>query len=363
MKHISLILLTSFLSIAAFAQKEQTRNYHSFFHLDVLDYKYFFCDECDYPKSTHNVTLNLLAGVSENQYGLVIGTIANSIRNNAYGVQIVGFYNYVGNEGKGLAIAGFINNYASHSGVQIAGFNHAKKMRGVQIGFGNNSDDMQGIQIGFINNYEKQQSLKGFQIGGINRGDGGFQIGLCNISETNQYPLGLVNIIKNGEMSVGLAYDEIGDVTTQFRSGSRHLYGIVGFGLNTKSSYTHWALQGGIGAHLNFSSRFRIDMELSANYLSRIFVYSGNDEEEYERRKEEFDFKPLTKYSFGIFPSVRFKEKVEFFAGPTLNYMHTKTLENRPLFTTQHVIWKDFSSSSLKQLFIGYSVGLKYILK
>ncbi|GHV31193.1 hypothetical protein FACS1894177_05220 [Bacteroidia bacterium] len=361
MRQILFIFFVLLPFVVASAQEKQAQSNHSFFHIDIFDYKYYFCDECDFPKSTHNLTLNLLGGTSKNQYGLVVGTLLNVIDNNAYGIQIAGLYNYVGNQGKGLAVTGFINNYKSHTGVQIAGFNTAEKMRGVQIGFVNSSIDMQGIQIGFMNNYEGLQTLKGLQIGVLNEGKSRFQIGLCNISENNQYPLGLVNIVKNGEMNVGLASDEIGNVTAQFLSGGQYLYGIVGLGFNTKSS-DHLILQGGIGAHLNFSSKFRINMEVSTKFLTRTFIYVGNDDAEYEKRKKEFDFKALTGYSFGIFPSFNFVKKIELFGGPTLNYLHTNTLDNKSLFSSKY-IWKDFNSTSLRQLYIGYSVGLRYVLK
>jgi hypothetical protein len=370
--------------VIASAQEKQEQSRHSFFYMDLFDYKhyfcdkcrstyslfdynYYFCDECYFPKSTHNLTINLLVGVSKNQYGMVIGTLFNIIENNAYGIQIAGLVNSVWNQGKGLAVSGLINSYKSQAGVQIAGFNYAEKMRGVQIGFTNSSDDMQGVQIGFVNGIgttiEEFQTVKGLQVGVVNMSNGGFQIGLCNISENNQYPLGLVNIIKNGEMNAGLAYDEIGNVTMQFRSGSRYLYGIVGLGYNTHSPYGHLVAQGGIGAHLNFSSKFRVDMEISGKHLTRTFIYFGDENDaEYKAKQEEFDYKAISEYSYGIFPSLKFSEKIELFAGPTLNYLQTNTLENKNLFPLRY-IWRDFNSTSLKQLYIGYSVGLKYVIK
>jgi hypothetical protein len=375
MKQVLFIFWVLLPLVGISAQEKQEHSRYSFFHLDVFDYKYYFCNDCEFPKSTHSLTLNLLAGRSENQYGLIIGTLGNLIDNKAYGIQIAGLLNRVDNQGKGLAVAGLLNKYESHIGVQIAPFNGAEKMRGVQIGvnnystnmkgiqigFGNHSADMNGIQIGFFNETDKSQTLKGLQIGIANVAKGGFQVGLVNISENNQYSLGLVNIIKNGEMNVGLAYDEIGNVIAQFRSGSRYLYGIVGLGYNTKSSANHIVLQGGIGAHLNFSSKFKVNAEISIKGVSRTFIYIGRDEEKYEKKRKEFDFKALTGYSLGFFPSYKFSQKIELFGGPTLNYLQTKTLDNRYLFPSNY-IWQDFNSISLKQLYVGYSVGLKYVL-
>lgn len=361
MKQLLLIFLTLLLAAVVSAQEKQEQSHHSFFHMDVFDYKYYFCKECDFPNGTHNLTLNLLGGMSKNEYGLVVGTLLNRIENNAYGIQIAGLYNHVESQGKGLAIVGGINYYKSHSGVQIGAFNHAKKMRGLQIGISNNTIDMQGVQMGFINDCDTSQTLKGAQVGVVNMGKSRLQIGLCNISENNQYPVGFINIIKNGEMSVGLTYDEIGSVIAQFRSGSRYLYGIIGLGVNTQTSNNHLALQAGLGAHLTFSARFRIDMEVSASHLSRTFMYIGGDGKKLDERKREFDFRTLAKYSVGLYPSLKLTNKIELFAGPTLNYLQTKRLKNKRLFPS-HYIWKDFNSNSLKQLYIGYSIGVKYIL-
>ncbi|WP_291530018.1 LA_2272 family surface repeat-containing protein [Bacteroides sp. UBA939] len=357
---IFLILLPFGITLA---QENQEQNHHSFFHFNIFDYKYYFGDDSYIPNTTHNLTLNLSIDVTKNQYGLIVGTLWNMAENNAYGVQISILGNYVRNQGKGLAIAGLMNIYESHTGVQIGGYSYAEKMKGLQLGLANNSVDMQGAQIGFVNGVDTAHTVRGVQIGLVNMSKSGFQIGLCNVSEKNQYPLGLINIIKNGEMNVGLAYDEIGNVTAQFRSGSQYLYGIIGFGYNVKSPSGHILLQGGIGAHLNLSSRLRIDTELSAKHITRTFLYSGDkDDEEYKRKVKEFEFKALTKYSLGILPSYRLSEKIELFGGPTLSYLQTKTLENERLFPSRF-IWRSFTSTSLKQLYIGYSVGLKYILK
>ena len=363
MRQVLTIFFVVLSIVITFAQDKQEQNRHSFFHMDVFDYKYYFCYECDFPKATHNLTLNLLAGRTYNQYGLVIGILFNVVENNAYGVQIAGLVNRVESQGKGLAVTAVWNSYKSHTGVQIGGFNFAEKMRGLQIGFNNNSVDIQGAQIGFVNISESAQSFKGIQIGIINlRRSSGFQIGLCNVSANNQYPLGLVNIVKDGEMNLGFTYDEIGSITAQFRSGGRYLYGIVGLGYNVKSFSNHFVAQGGIGAHLSFSSKFRIDTELLAKMLTRTYVYFGDNEEERKNRQKEFDFRQLTGYSLGIFPSFKLSEKIELFGGPTLNYLQTQTLENEKLFPSKY-IWRDFNSTSLKQLYVGYSLGLKYILK
>jgi hypothetical protein len=284
MKPFSSILLTC-LSLFGFAQEKQSPTYHSFFHSDVVDYKSYFGRTCHTPKGTHHFTVNLLAGLAKNEYGLLIATLWNEVDNNAYGLQISGLYNYIKDQGKGLAIAGYCNNYKFHAGMQIGVYNYAEKMRGLQIGFDNSSVDMQGLQIGMLNNYPESTALKGAQVGLFNIGNSPVQIGLCNISDHNPYPLGLVNLIKNGQMSAGLAYDELGNIKAQFYSGGEYLYGLVGFGNSLKSQDGHLLFEGGIGVSFKLSPGLRLNPEISAKQLTRVLMTTGGDTEENRGRR------------------------------------------------------------------------------
>jgi hypothetical protein len=390
MKKVLLFFLLLFPLLVTFAQEKDDKSSYSFFHSDISNYKYYFCDSCKIPLSSHSLSINFLLGISENEYGFVVGTIGNGIRNNAYGIQIAGLSNFVDNQGIGLAISGLYNNYKSYKGIQIAGFNNADKlfgiqlggfnnadkllgiqlggfngakiMRGIQFGLENGSEDIIGIQIGFGNESHKSQKLSSLQIGIYNKGESGFQIGIFNESENNPYSLGLINNVKSGRMNLGFSVDEIGSFITQFRSGSRLLYGIIGLGYNFKSRNEHFVLQGGVGAHINFSSKFRVDLELSAEKLSRSFGSNEKDKKKYEEELKAFDFMELHKYSLGVFPSFLTENIIEFFGGPTINYLNTKALENERLIPSSH-IWRDFSANSISQIYVGYTLGIRYVLR
>jgi hypothetical protein len=63
---------------------------------------------------------------------------------------------------------------------------------------------------------ERALSLAG--VVNIARDVEGGQIGVVNIARSNDYPVGLVNIIKEGEMAIGSGYNETGTASLNFRS-------------------------------------------------------------------------------------------------------------------------------------------------
>ena len=63
--------------------------------------------------------------------------------------------------------------------------------------------------------------------------------GLLNIARNSDVPIGLINIIKNGEMGMAVTYDGIGNAVASFRSGGKYTYGILGIGYNHKLSLIH----------------------------------------------------------------------------------------------------------------------------
>jgi hypothetical protein len=100
-----------------------------------------------------------------------------------------------GNDGRRVLIAGLSNTVGkSYNGLQIAGLvNVARHVSGVQIA------------------------------------------GVVNIADDSDCPVGLINLIKNGEKGIALTYSETGSTVVSFRSGGKITYGIVGIGYNHKT--------------------------------------------------------------------------------------------------------------------------------
>lgn len=296
---------------------------------------------------TNNFSLNMLAGLSKNEYGFALGGLANVIMNNACGVQIAGLGNYIGNEANGVQMGG-LGNIIGHDGkgAQFAGlWNKSESYRGAQFaGLMNMTDDCSGAQFAGLLNLSGDVS--GCQFAGLvnvaKNVEGAMFAGLINIADSCDYPVGLINIMRKGEKSLALSYSEMGNILLTFRSGGRVLYGILGVGLNVKSKNDLFVLTGGLGAHINCSSKFRINNEIQSSFLS-LFTKSY-----------------VNHHSYSLLPAFRFHPHFEIFAGPSLNYMESNNLNNKNLFP-DHSLWKKQTSSSIRQLYVGYQAGVQVI--
>lgn len=383
-KRISAALLSIAISASAVAQTIKTSNTH----IGLL-----------YPISTNGVhaaeytntfSAHAISGVSysekafcasgvasvikDSATGLVASGFANVIGNKATGVQAAGFINYAGNYTNGVQSAGFMNYSGGVKGVQTAGFANiaTKEVDGLQAagfvniaknatcqaggfiniadtnrcqlaGFINIAGSTRGAQVaGFVNVAE---DVEGAQIGGfvnIARKVKGVQIaGFINIADSSDCPIGLINIIKNGEKHIGVMVDETGTTFATFRSGGRTLYGIVGFGFNGSNHRAIFATQAGIGAHMPLSKTIKLNGEATATSLA--------------------DFRRTADMQAGIkiFPSYRVRN-FEIFAGPSFNYamsMGFGTNGGAPF--NHNSIWTSKSYNRTHELYIGGQVGVQ----
>ena len=257
---------------------------------------------------TNTVSLNLLVGISRNEEAFTWGGISNIILNDAKGFQMAGLSNYVGNDGQGVQSAGLANiNKNKFSGFQMAGL-------------ANTASAMTGFQFAGLVNIAKE----------------------VNIANKSDCPIGLINIIKNGEMGVAVTYDALGSTVATFRSGGRYTYGIIGVGYNHKTENNSLVAEGGFGAHIPVTSWFRINNELKASTI-------GNDSDE-----------PVLNTGYSLIPSFRIGKHIELFGGVGINYMMTKDVSNSKIFPN-HSLWKKTESTKLQQLYIGYQFGIQYI--
>lgn len=281
---------------------------------------------------TNTISINLLAGISQNEEAFTWGGLANVVLNDAKGFQMAGLANYIGNDGQGFQNAGLANiNKNRFSGFQMAGLvNTASEMKGFQFsGLANIASDVNGVQFAGLINIAKD--VHGVQFAG-----------LINIAENSDCPIGLINIIKNGEKGIAVTYDAIGSTVVSFRSGGKYTYGILGVGYNHKSSNNSLVTEGGLGAHIPVTPWFRINNELKATSI-------GNNTDE-----------PVFNAGYSLLPAFRIGKHVELFAGAGINYMDTKDMNNLKMFPN-HSLWKKSGSSRMQQLYIGYQFGLQYI--
>ncbi|WP_257666535.1 hypothetical protein [Parapedobacter tibetensis] len=283
------------------------------------------------PTDTNNFSLHLIAGISQQENAFLVAGLSGIVRGNAYGTMISGVFNHVGNDAEGIQVAGILNHIKHHAkGVQIAGLaNITGEANGLQVaGLMNRSGDVTTQVAGLINIAKK---VKGVQIAG-----------LINIAEESKYPIGILNIIKEGEMQIGLTVDEGGSTLVALRSGGKVLYGILGIGYNFKDDEARYVLEGGIGAHLIAVKAFRVNVELVSISMT------------------DFDDHTYNKHSFRSLAGYRITPRVELFAGPTFNHLLFDA-DQRDIRNDRY-IWKREGKEHFNGLFIGGIAGVQISL-
>ena len=267
----------------------------------------------------------------EDALGLQVSGFANVAGETAQGMQISGFTNVAGEDALGIQISGFANVAGEDAlGIQIAGFANVtgETLYGLQIaGIGNRAESVEGMQIAGI--FNKAKKVKGVQLG------------VVNIAESSDYPIGLVNLIKNGEKGVALTFDELQNLTATFRSGGRVLYGIAGLGYNFKSSKPLLVLEGGLGAHIPCTKKFKINAE---SIQTTLIGSPGL----------------VTRNSLRVLPAYKITPNFEVFAGPTWNDIYIKDANpHTACLFPKHTVWT--STSEKHRLYFGYIGGLHFI--
>ena len=214
---------------------------------------------------TNGASFSILAGMSANERNFTFASISNVIANEARGLQFAGISNYIGKQGQGVAFAGITNTTkGTYKGVQLAGLlNTLKDITGLQFaGLLNIAGKVRGVQFA----------------------------GLLNIAEESDCPIGLVNIVKRGEMGIALTYDILGNGIVSFRSGGKYTYGIIGFGYNHKLSGDNKTVaEAGYGVHIPCYSWFQINNEF------KVTSTATSD-------------KPFLNASYSLLPSFKIKK-------------------------------------------------------
>ena len=327
---------------------------------------------------TNLFSFNLLAGVSAAEQGFTFAGFSNVVRHEAKGMQFAGFSNHVGKKAEGMMFAGFMNTYGEGKGLQFAGFTNiaSKNIEGAQFsGFLNRATDVKGTQIAGFSNISRNivgtqiagfsnvsRNLRGTQIAGFSNTAAdvkgsqvagfinvakkikGVQLsGFMNIADSSDHPIGFINIIKNGEKSIGFSMDESQNAMASFRSGGKILYGILAAGYNFKNEEEVYAFELGLGAHMINTKVFRVNTEISMLTLESF--WSG----------EYF------KSSFKLMPSIRPVKHLEIFGGPVFNYVNTNTSEGRALTDKYIRTWENRWGNNFEGIYVGYTAGINIL--
>ncbi|QNK61220.1 hypothetical protein H7F33_11625 [Pedobacter sp. PAMC26386] len=350
---LKLTMLTLLTSTTLYAQNKPSRTHIGLVYPLSSNGKHA-------PLDSNTFSLNIIAGVSAAEDGFTLAGLTNIIHHTSKGVQIAGFSNHIGQKATGTRVAGFMNLTGESEGVSLAGFlNKSKDMKGAQVagflnkskdvsaqvaGFTNLADNVKSVQVaGFLNKSKNASSqVAGFM--NIAKKVKGVQIAaFMNVADSSDYPIGLINLIKNGEKSLGVSVDDNLTTLLTFRSGGRILYGILGVGYNFKNDKKVYAAEAGLGAHVYTSQAFRMNIELAAITL------------------EDFKAGEYFKSSIRILPAFKIAPHMEVFGGPTINYVNTNTAEGRELTEKFISKWDSETSTRFQGIYAGYTVGIQYV--
>ncbi len=334
---------------------------------------------------TNDFSFNMLVGVSAGERAFAFAGLANVVRGDARGFQFAGLTNSVAGRGEGFLFGGLGNSVGrDFEGFQFGGLGNLTggdsesfqfgglgnivkgDLEGFQLGglgnvVGGDSDgfqfgglgnvvggDVEGLQFGGLFNVARD--VEGFQFGGLfnvaKRVRGVQFAGLVNVAEESDCPIGIVNIIKEGEMGIALGYNEIGTTSLTFRSGGRVMYGILGLGYNHRALGEGAAsIVGGYGAHINILPWLRINNELTAENLG---IFSDEND--------------TFKTGYALLPAFRFG-RFEIYGGPSINFMQSCDSAMGGLFP-KNTLWdKSYRSGRVQSVFVGWQVGVQFIIK
>ncbi|MDR1210827.1 MAG: caspase family protein [Spirochaetaceae bacterium] len=196
------------------------------------------------------------------------------------GIQAAGIFNAANGSAAGLQAAGIFNIVSDAVGVEAAGA--FTMVRGTMTGFQAaglfnwSSGAMRGLQTALVN-YSGPDSA-------------GAQIGLVNISRgANVFPLGIVNIIKDGILNPQVWIDSMGYMNAGLKSGSKHFYTTLSVGVEELyiGSFTvapggdhdinTMALRAGIGFELPLGPAF-LDIEAVCGTINEVHSANSNDD-------------------------------------------------------------------------------------
>lgn len=321
-------------------------------------------------------SLNVFGGYTAGIDGAEIAGLFNFNRNNVSFLQVAGLSNIVGGSTRGIQLAGLYNNVSNTAwGLQVAGLlNQAHYFTGgIQMaGLANMDQEVAGLQVaGLMNSYNRSKgiTLAGLtnfalngswaQIAGLLNKSGdvgvlqlaalmnkakkvkGIQIGLINAADSSDYPVGLINFIKNGEKSITLSTDETLFTHVDFRSGGRVFYSLLGAAYKPGNDKLKYGLNIGLGAHIINRPKFCLNTEYVAGVITDI-----------NKSLDQY-------YALKLMPGYNITRTVRLFAGPSLNFTTADAVD----YVRDYgwILNKHQANAHINTTYIGVSGGLQFV--
>ncbi|WP_215225764.1 carboxypeptidase-like regulatory domain-containing protein [Echinicola shivajiensis] len=297
-------------------------------------------------QAINNASINIFGGYSGGVNGVEFAGLFNINRKDVDYLQAAGLFNVVGGSTKGVQLSGISNIVLGNtSGFQVGGLvNVSNDTKGFQLaGLINRAKSMNGLQIAGLANQTTEKT--GTQVSGLfNKGGNvtGWQItSFLNIADSSKYPIGFINLIKSGEKTISLAFDESQMVQVVFRSGGTHTYGLIGIGNSLLGDRNPLAVDAGLGYHLIKSKSFQTNTELVSR--TSLGPYGKN----------------YFTASFKLLPALNFSKRFRFYIGPSFNFGSFENVESE---VPGWEIAKEINEFGIHYLYYGISGGLQIIL-
>ena len=279
-------------------------------------------------RDTRAIQVAGLTNISKELYGIQISGLTN-ISQDAYGLQLAGLTN-ISKDVYGLQVGGLTNIAQDTYGFQLAGlFNVSHDLYGMQLaGLFNCAKDVYGLQFAGLVNVAKR--ARGVQFATI-----------LNVAEESDFPIGLINIIKQGDKGVALTYDILGNAVISFRSGGKYTYGILGVGCNAQIE-ERLVVEAGYGLQIPVCRWLDVNNEFKATTMGYNSDYTRSN------------------FSYLLAPSLTLWRHCNLFAGASINYFMSDRASAATLLPNAG-LWRKEGDRGIGQLYLGYQVGVQYV--
>jgi hypothetical protein len=195
------------------------------------------------PRASYGAQLAGLAAVAGGPLrGVQAAALLDVAAGHVAGAQLTAGVAVAGGGVDGAQLAGIASVARSNvRGVQWSSvYNGALGLRGAQVGMVNRVDHGAGAQIGLVN---------------VARELRGVQVGLLNVSDRlDGESIALLTLSRSGYHSFEVWTDDLAPVSTGFKFGSRHLYTVVGVGVDPIDGVA-LSVGAGLGVHAPFFDR------------------------------------------------------------------------------------------------------------
>jgi hypothetical protein len=281
---LSLILL----ALGALSRAEETKHY-VYRPVSVSVFPLLSTNGPDATNVVSSFSLNIIGGYLGSLRGCEIGGVFNSELGDARGYQVAGAANIVVGDFTGLQQSGAVGvvgrdlhvlQQAGAFSMVVGNIYGCQMAGGACVGLGNVrgcqvsggasvcAGRLDGLQLaGGVN---VARDFSGAQIAPVNiTGTGrGVQLGVVNVADDIDVPIGVVNVIKNGQFHLNAWTSEAAVAGIGIKTGSKKVYSVLTLGLRPDGDSSFLLAGFGLGGHISLN-RFFVDIDGVAGNVYR----------------------------------------------------------------------------------------------